>query len=716
MDKIKIINRLKIAKNQLIDGAVYSGIVSLDDLYKTELDTPKKDVFLAKKEMFNFMIEYFAKDTPDSQRENVYSQIQRDLILHTNSLIEYYKAYQLSDYKNIYSRYHQKIDYLRLLKNFDTDILRIEDVFMRIWLTNESSLNFQDILKHFFDNSNINNSIKSTITSAISLSLFRYFDYKKLLVLFDIYQKQFGECSIRALVGIIITLLIHEDVLKLYPEITNKLKELELIDDNSKNIEFIFLQFIRAKDTENIIKEFNSDILPQMKKMQDNLIKDFKDINFEDFSSEKMMDDENPGWENYFDKNPEFFEKMEQFTKQQFNGSDIFSATLGNLKNFSFFKKASNWFTPFSAENEEIITEIKGKVNDEVLDKFLTTFEKASYFCNSDKYSFCLHIPDIAPQMRDAAMNMLIAEIEGTQEMMSEDNSFSTFDETKSIIIRYVQDIYRFYNFNNNFIGFDNIFKQNIGLHRSDIFKNIENYSNIVRSCAEVSFSQKFFNDAILLFEKAIESGQNEADIYEKTAFSYQKTKNYTKALENYKKAELFDQNKKWLFKKIGFALTKLNNYSEAIQYYQKAENEDKDDLATLMFIGRCNLALEKYDEAKKNYFKVDFFDPDNPKVLRSIALCSMELGDYEQSEKYLLKTIELAPTSFDFINLGNLFWIKDDKKEAIQYYITASNENKKFSNFKKDFYDNSEILKEHKILDFDIKLMLDYLEMRFNL
>ena len=716
MDKKTIINQLEITKNQLLDGAVYAGIVRLENLYKTELEAPKKDIFKAKKEMFNFMIEYFAKDTPDSQREKVYSQIQQDLILHTTSLIEYYKAHQLSDYKNIYSRYHQKIDYLRLLKNLDTDTYKIEDIFMRIWLTNESSLNFQDIIKDFFDNRNITASIKSIITSAISLSLYRYFDYKKLLVLFDIYQKELGECSIRALIGIIITSLIHENTLALYPEIKEKLKELELIEDNSKNIEYIFIQFIKAKETESIIKEFNSDILPQMKKMQSNFVKDFKDFNFEDFSSENMMDDENPGWENYFDKNPGFFEKMEKFTKRQFDGSDIFSATLGNLKNFDFFNKASNWFTPFSSENEEVVSEIKGKVNDEILDKFLTTFESASYFCNSDKYSFCLHISDIAPQMRDAAMNMLIAEIEGTQEMMKEDISINTFDKTKSIITRYIQDLYRFFNFNSNFRGFDNIFKLNIGLQNSNIFKNIDNYSQIIRSCAEVSFSQKFYNDAILLFEKAIKHGENEADIYEKAAFSYQKTKNFIKALENYKKAELFDHNKKWLYKKIGFSLIKLNNYSEAIEYYQKAEKEDENDLATLMFIGRCNLALENYEEAKKNYFKVDFFDPDNPKVLRSIALCSLKLKTYKQSEEYLQKTIEIEPINFDFINLGNLFWIKGEKLEAIKYYITATNKYEKFSIFKTDFYDNYKIIKDHNISDFDIKLMLDYLEMRFNM
>ncbi|MBN2892698.1 MAG: tetratricopeptide repeat protein [Bacteroidales bacterium] len=705
--RLDTIKQLRACQETLLEGAVFDGIMKLENFYYTFPDSPYRDDFNSTKEMFNFMIEYFAKDTPDNQRENVYSQIQKQLVAQTSSLVEYYNAFQQTDFRNIYARYHQKIDYLPLLRKLDVDSSKLEDIFMRIWLTNKADNDFQNSVNDFIDNENISEDIKSVITSAITMSLIRYFDFQKLSVLFDIYLKQQGEFSIRALVGIILTLLVHENIAKIYPEIAFKLKETEIVEDNSKNFEYVFLQLIRSKETENIIKEFEKDILPQMKNMQNNFI---ENLDFEDFSSEKMMDDENPGWENYFDKNPEFFEKMEKFTMRQFDGSDIFSATLGNLKNFEFFRKASNWFTPFSADNSDVLLHLKDKLDDATLDEFLSAFEKASYFCNSDKFSFCLHIPDIAPAMREAAVKMLISEIDGTQEFLSEEDSPVKFDFNKNVITRYIQDLYRFYNFNNSFKGYPNIFKLDIGIHRSDIFKTIPSYKNIIRSCAELSFSQKFFNQATILFEKVVELGVNEADIYEKAAFSYQKLQNFNKALDNYKKSELFDHNKKWLFKKIGFALIKQNNYSEALEYYQKAEKEDPDDLATLMFIGRCYIALENYDEALKTYFKLDFFEPDNPKVMRSIALCSMMLDKYDQSEKYLLKTIEIEPTKFDFLNLGNLFWIKNDKTEAISYYITAISEYKNFKDFKKDFIENKHILEKLAISDFDIKLMLDYL------
>jgi len=396
---------------------------------------------------------------------------------------------------------------------------------------------------------------------------------------------------------------------------------------------------------------------------------------------------------------------------RQFSGSDIFSATLGNLKNFSFFKKISNWFMPFSADNQEIKAGLEQSIKPELAEKFLKIFQKASYFCNSDKFSFCLHIPEIASPMRNTAVNMIISEIEGAQEVISDE-----FEKTKNqdIVVRYIQDLYRFFNFNNNFSGYKNIFKLDIGLHKADIFKNLNNYNQLVRSSAELLMSQKMSFHAALTFEKAIKNGLNEPEVYEKAGFSFQKTKNFEKALKNYKKAEYFDRNKKWLYKKIGFTNLKMQNYKQALEYYKKAEIEDADDIATQTFIGRCYLELGKFEDALKNFFKADFFKPDNVKIMRSISFCSYKLEKYKQAEKYALKCTEKEPHKFDFFLLGNISWLNKNKTEAIQFYTTAMSEFKTFLEFKTEFWEFKNFLLEHNISEFDYDLMVDYLQMKF--
>ncbi len=708
--KLEQLNRLKSAKNDFIKGQMYNGIIKLENVYGTNPELPNKSQYEANKEMFRFMIEYFAKDTPDTQRNQIYEKIRTDFLLLTDKLKEYYKAYQQTDSTNIYSRYHQKIDYLSVLQDLNNHKEKTETVFVRIWLTNQVESDFVSIMSNFYESTDVSSEQKSMITSAITLSLFRFFDIKKLNILFEVYMLQIGEPSIRALVGIVLTLLIHENLTKFYPEIKENIARISNIEDTDKNFEYVFIQILKSQNTENLIKTFNEDILPQVQQMQGDFMEEF---DFEDFSSENMMDDENPGWENYFDKNPEFFEKIEEFSMQQFEGSDVFSATLGNLKNFAFFNKASSWFIPFSANNQEIRTMLTGTLPQETLDKFLDSFEKAFYFCNSDKFSFCLHIHQIATPMREMAINMLVAEIESSQELVKDQDALGNFDLNKGIIVRYVQDLYRFYNFNKNFKGFKNIFTLDIGLHKSDIFSELPNYDSILRSCAELAFYQKFYNQSCLIFEKLISNGANDANIYEKVGFSYQKLKHFELALKNYQKAEFFEYNKKWLYKKIGFSYIKLENYAKALEYYEKAEQLDPEDTGTLMFIGRCNIALKNYQEALKKFFKYDFFNPDDAKATRSIAFCSMMLQKFEQSEKYLLKTIEIEPSKFDFLSLGNIFWIKKDKKEAIKYYITATKEYENFDEFKKEYNDNKHILEEQNIDPFDINLMLDFLQMK---
>jgi len=712
MEQKNILELLNQIKNNLYEQEISEAVIKIEKIYNSFPDIAKKDDFFTTKEMFKYLLDYFAKDTPDPQRESIYNDIRKKLITQTDYLTEYFKAYHQTDFFNIYSKFHQKIDYYSSLINIENDTLKLEDIFLRIWLTNTTDVRFSDTMKSFFENQNIGEPNKCVIVSAISLSLFRFFDFNKLNVLFDVYINQQNEAGIRALIGIVVTLLIHYKSAGLYTEIKQNLREIDVIEETNRNFEFIFLQLIKAKETEGIIKEFEVDILPKMKEMQDDIIKGFND--FDSFSSENMMDDENPGWENYFDKNPDFFEKVEKFTMRQFDGSDIFSATLGNLKNFDFFKKASNWFVPFYAENKEINDFLKGKIDDNLISEFLHNFEKASYFCNSDKYSFCLHIPDIAPVMRQTAIKMLVSEIDATQELLNEKYGNQKFQLNKSIITRYIQDLYRFYNFNKNFKGFDNIFKLNLGLHNNKIFDVIDNYSGILRSCAELSFSQKFFTDSIKLFTQTIDYGVNEADVYEKLAFANQKILNFDEALNNYLKAELFDHNKKWLFKKIGFCYLKTENYEEALKYYSKAEKEDAEDLGVLMFIGRCYISMKNYDTALKNYFKLDFFQPDNPKVMRSLAFCSLMLDKLEQTEKYLLRTIEIEPEKMDFLLLGNIFWIQKNKKEAISYYITAMNEFKTFTDFKKTFIENKDKLLQYGVSEFEITIMLDFLNSKY--
>ncbi len=708
------INKLKRLKNSLYSEPIYLSISELETNFRSE-EFAIESEFQKVKSTFEYMINYFAQDMPDPQRGKIYSDIRKDLLNITDLLIEYYKSQSIDDMRNVYTHYNKKVDILHLIKTIPNNIDNIETLFWQLWMTDkfDSSLNTE--LLELMKEKKLRDETKSVLVSAVTLSLFRVFDSNKFILLFHLYYLNNGESSIRALVGIVYNLFIHEKRYLLYEELGKYLSDMLDNEEDMQLVELVILQHIKAQDTENIIKEFNEDLLPEMMKIQGDLEDDLsKRLDIEDIASDNMMDDENPGWENYFDKNPELFEKMEQFTMRQFNGSDVFSATLGNLKNFDFFYKISNWFLPFSENNEEVKQRLYPVLGEELAEKFLQTFSKASYFCNSDKFSFCLHIPEIQEAMRETSVKLIIAEVEGAEQMLKEDASNDELRKIRDIIVRYIQDLYRFFNFNNIFKGFSNLFKYDIGVHKNNILGGYKKYNEIVRAGAELYLKQKMFYNAALAFEKAVEYGANEQEVYEKAGFCWQKLGVFDKSLEQYKKAELFGEKKKWLYKKIAFSYLKIKKYKEALEYYQKAELEDAEDTTIQSYIGKCFMYLGDYDKALKYFFKVDFFKPNKVKTMRSISYCLFMLKKYEQAEKYAQKCIDKEPNSFDFFLLGNLNWVKGEKSEAIDFYITAMSEYPNLEGFINEFNEHKVFLQENNISEIDIMLMTDFLTKKY--
>ncbi len=700
--------KIKQIQQNLLKNSLYNSIKLIEELYKEIPDLPYKADFEQKRELFNYMIQYFATNITDPQRENVFFNLKKELLDLSDNYLEYIKSFQVSDYQNIYSKFNQKQNINSLIESFKSDKSKIDDLFIKIWLTNKFQTNTKISLLALFQNNEIDSYNKSVLVSALTLSLFRVFDENKFVILFDLYHEDILEYNTRALIGVIMSLIVHNSRLKLYPFIKEEVIKLNENPQSAKLVEYIFIQIIKSKETENLIKEFETDILPEMMKIQNDIK---KELSKEERSVESFMDDENPGWENYFDSNPEFFEKMEEFTMRQFDGSDIFSATLGNLKNFTFFQKISSWFLPFYKDNQDIINFIGNAVEEETLYKFLETFEKATYFCNSDKYSFCMHLPDIAAPMRKNALGMLIAEIEGASDLISEQKTSPLYDLQKNNVTRYIQDLYRFYNFNKNFSGFQNIFKLDLTINKSEIFNTLENYLSILRSSAELSFSKKFYVESAEMFELITKINPDNVDIFEKAGFAYQKTEEYHKALDFYTKAEIFEHDKKWLNKKIAYCYLQLENIQKALEYYSKAEKEDTEDLSIQTFIGYCLLELNDYEKAIKHFFKIDFYKPDDAKTLRNIGICSLKLNKIEQAEKYLSKAVEKDPKPLDFIYLAIIHWIRNNFQDAILFFKTAINEYKTYKEFLKVFREQSYILIDNNISEFDIILLLNYLD-----
>jgi tetratricopeptide (TPR) repeat protein len=305
-------------------------------------------------------------------------------------------------------------------------------------------------------------------------------------------------------------------------------------------------------------------------------------------------------------------------------------------------------------------------------------------------------------------------ELKAMNELADSDELIDESVKHKAIYTQYLQDLYRFFKLHPLKNEFEDVFEIEFDFENSNLFNALIRDSKILRNIGEFYFEKNQFEHAIRIFEQLCCSEEN-AELFEKTAFSYQKIGDFKKALEFYHKAELFDRSKSWVIKKIAYCSRKTGDFNKALEYYKAAERLEPDNLFIQTFLGHTMMDKEAFEEALKYYFKVEYKAPKNHKIHRPIAWCSFLLGKFDQAEKYLLKVMEKEGNKNDFMNLGHVLWCQGNRKGAIENYrISLEKGSRDIEWFREVMEEDGIHLVRHGIKELDIPLMVDYIRMGF--
>jgi len=435
-------------------------------------------------------------------------------------------------------------------------------------------------------------------------------------------------------------------------------------------------------------------------------------LDLDNILSDDFMEDKNPDWERVFEDAPDLLDKLQEISKLQLEGSDVFMAAFSRLKNFPFFDEMINWFRPFHTDNYIIRDALSREDKSFDADLFLDSLSQSFFLCNSDKYSFCLNIEQMPRMQKNMMLEMFRAETEGLKELQKEDDVLNKSTHTKSIYSQYIHDLYRFYKLHPLRSEFADIFKMRFDFYKSEFFKILVDDELIIRNIAEFFFEREFYEQAFEIYRSLNEKGDNSLEIFQKMGYCSQKLRNYEDALNYYKMAELYDTNRAWNIKKIALCYRNVKNYEESLKYYLEAEQLEPDNLYVQTFIGHSYLDLKDYENALKYYFKVEFLAPDNKKVLRPIAWCSFALGKLETAKKYFLKLIESEANKYDFMNLGHVEWCLGNRQAALKNYkLSINSSDNNLNLFMTGFEEDKELLIKNGVDPEEIPLMLDYLK-----
>ena len=740
MDFKKITNKHHHISGLILTNEILIGIKELFDFANNTKKQYHQVQIEKVKDTYSNILNHSFSGIDDPERDKIYSYVQRSLLELNDKIKECLltESSSLSIYKMKWSLEkdleNQPDEAYSLIKNltFDKELHKILKE-NNIDLTKDNPENSklvsrQDALKELFyfllltdsyheieikliDSICYSEKIpwhdKSLIVSALTLSLIRIFDTNKFIALLNFYHSGENQVWQRALVGIVLALYKYDQRINLYPELEKQILKLSKVNEIDKQFEAVLIQIFKSKETEKITKKWEEEILPEMMKMRPKIE---ESLDLEDIVDDKFLEDKNPDWEKVFEDSPDLLDKLQDFSKMQIEGSDVFMSAFSKLKQFPFFNEISNWLTPFYKENEyiDLIVE-KEETN---LLTFIEQLEKSFHMCSSDKYSFCLNLQMIPESHKSMMMDMFNEEMKSMEEVSKDENLLNQFAISKSIITQYLQDLYRFYKLHPSKNEFSDIFQWNFDVQNSDFFNKIITNKQVIRNIAEFFFENEHYDKAVEIFKIIENTEESNIELFEKIGYCYQRLGIYNEALIYYKRAELLDESKAWIIKKIALCYRYLNNHAKALEYYKLAEKLDPNNLYIQAYIGHTLMRLEKYDEALKYYFKVEYLAPSNEKIQQPIAWISFVLGKFDSSIKYYTKILKKDINGFNLIHLGHAYWCSNETQKSIKTYKKALEYFKgDFQKFEHSFIEDINYLTHHGIKKLDINLMKDYLQ-----
>jgi len=588
-----------------------------------------------------------------------------------------------------------------------THLEKLNYVFYHFWFRDLLTDDEMSFARNFLSGESIPVHEKALFATALTFSLARYFDEQKFNLLFEVYDTTDELVRQRALVGLMLTLYQYDLRLPSFTQITGRLAILNEDPEFKRLFEKVILQFIRSKETEELQRRLQDEILPEMMRLSPNLR---NKLNMDNLMGEGMMDDKNPDWQDIFSESPGLMDKMEELSELQMEGADVFMGSFSMLKNFPFFSEFVNWFMPFFPQHPEI-SGVTGDKGDEATNTFMEAIVKSPMLCNSDKYSFCLSLQNIPNEYKEMMSGSLKAEMDQMEELQQDEMAVSPNKAAEVASNQYIQDLYRFFKLHPNHTDFEDVFAWRLDFHNKNTFQPLlQEDLGILRKMAEFYFAKNYFDEASEIYLMLLQENED-GELLQKVAFCYQKTGNYEEALKYYLKADLFDINKIWNHKKIALCYRNLKEPEKALDYYKQAEILEPDNLSTHISVGHCYMELKKYEDALKYYFKVEYLSPGNKNVWRPLAWSSLLVGKLEQSENYYRKLIDGSPNKYDLMNMGHVQWCLGNRKEALEWYRKSiRNKENSEAEFMAAFDEDIEHLLKQGIDPEDVPIMLDQL------
>lgn len=582
-------------------------------------------------------------------------------------------------------------------------------IFNHLWLTDFYGEAEESLVKMVTTSGRFEWHETASFVSAVTLSSLRIWDPAKLKILGRLTNDKTAHVAERALTGLIFSLYYYNNRLSLYPEVMESVRELASGNRFRERSRMVVLQAVRSRDTEKLSKRMSEEILPRVVKLKPRIE---EKLDLDMILGENPGEGQNPDWSEMFSGSEEMFKTMEELSNLQMEGSDVYMSAFSGLKKFDFFRELRNWFIPFYPDHIAVDDIFRDEILGPAINELAEALYKTPFICNSDKFSLILNMKHLPAEQKNMMLKVFRMELEGLEQMKYDNELNDPETRFRTNVTQYVHDLYRFYKLSDFRNEFEDLFTSKLDIYNSLFYRDICGSPEDDRSLADYFFSKEYYSDALALYLTLISTVADDAELYEKAGFCYQKEGEYEKAVEAYSTAALIDP-KTWTLRKTGYCLRRLGRSEEALEAYRRALKKEPDDPGTILMTAHCCLDTGRYEEALKHYFRIEYESPGNVKVLRPIAWCYLMTGKYRKAHEYFGRLAESGLTPYDMVNMGHLALIQGSSREAASHYINAMEKGKLSTEaFINIFNDDAAMLTAAGISADDLPIVLDYVLM----
>ena len=466
-------------------------------------------------------------------------------------------------------------------------------VFKHIWVTFPVTADEAGTLDKLFADADATAEIKELAMAATMLSLLEHYSEHLLLSLLDLYAANaFNDASLsmKALCCALIAMHCHRETIQHSNAISLRIADIADSERGRRDIMTVFLQFIRSRSTERISQKVRDELVPKLMKLSPEMRRKMRDGFSDDI--EEMA--KNPDWQEMLNESG-ITDKMQELSRMQAEGSDVFLSSFARLKSFPFFNDVANWFVPFTPRHSSIFRVFAGNSGS----MLLSMVDRTGAFCDSDKFSFALSVATMPEQHR----SMMMAQFDEQQEQVINEMAGSLPNPDKqreNIANKYVQSLYRFFNLFRSRNDFYNPFSTRLNLIDVPFVSDALSDTKSLRLIAEFYFSMQCYTDALSTFGKVLKQDSPTASDYQKTGYCHEQLKQYVLATADYEKVELLKPNDVWTLKHLALCYRAVNDTEKAIANYKRAEALQPDNVALANNIANCLLEGGRIEEALK--------------------------------------------------------------------------------------------------------------------